>query len=202
MLPQPELITGHPQDLLWHHPAAVSAIDCNAGSTAPYTTAGGPEIGSTQRPLYNRLWQARFDDTTQRAVWLNAASTPDDKILLLDTNQSSALALSLTFSPTMQPCLAWWNRALRINIYWYCEGMRKHIHSEVDGEEDMENAHYGHSHLLLFCLLQGRLHYYASADGFKKPAPLLPDVLWHRLEKAAMCEGRRLGVAGEHYVFA
>jgi|GEM_PF-4925612 len=208
MLPQPELITGHPADLLWHHPAAVSAIDLQAGSVAPYTTAGGPDIGSYKRPMYNKLWQARFDSTPYRAIWVNPASDPDDKFKLLDTNMPDAVALSLTFSATMQPCVAWWNRAMRINLYWYCEATLRYIETECEGEypvlvqEDAENVHYGHSHMLLFCLINGRLHYYASKDGFRKPTALLPGVLWHRLEKAAPAEGRRLGIVGERHVFA
>jgi len=206
MFPIPELIVGKASDIVWVYPHAVNPIVLTKDNTTHYTTGAGLGIGNVERPLYNKLWQAAFDDTPHRAVWLNEASNPSNKTRLLDTNRADAIGLScLTFSTQMQPCIAWWDRASACNIYWFNDRTRKYIQSKVKAEfpillqSDIENMFYGHSFLILLCLIAGRLHYYHEMDGFKQPVPVLSELLWYSLERAGMATGRRLGIIGEIY---
>jgi len=208
MFPIPELIIGKASDIEWVYPHAVNAIDVEKGNTTVYTTGAGVALNNVDRPLYSKLWQARFDDSAHRSIWLNEAATPSQKTLIVDTNQQNAVALSLAFSTRMAPCAAWWDRAARVDIYWYNDRTRKYQSSAVKGEypillqSDIENMFYGHSFLVLLCLIEGRLHYYHEMDNFTKPVLVLPDTSWYCLQKAGMATGRRLGIVGEVYEYS
>jgi len=207
MFPIPEIIIGKPSDITWVYPHAVNPIVLTQDNTVPYTTGAGVGVGNTDRPLYNKLWQAAFDDSDYRAIWFNEASDPNNKKRLLDTNRLDAVGLSLTFSTRMQPCVAWWDRAATCFIYWFNDRTRKYQSTTVKAEypillqSDTENMFYGHSFMILLCLIEGRLHYYHEMDGFLQPVPVLPHVLWYSLERAGMATGRRLGIIGDVYEF-
>jgi len=205
MFPIPEVLVGTPDSVEWLFPFAVNAPSLVHGNTDAFVTGAGVALNDASRPLYNKLWQAHFDDTPERGVWVAPASNPSQKNKLVDAGRSDAVGLSLAFSTHMLPCVAWWNRASRCDIFWHSVPMNQYAHSTVQAEypillqSDIEHMFYGHSHLLLLCLIKGKLHFYHELDGFKKPTPLLPDLLWHKLDKAGMALGRRLGVVGEVY---